>query len=38
MMYDDERGAIGGMIGRRTEALGENLPQCHFSHPKSQMA
>jgi hypothetical protein len=28
--YDD--GEIGGMIGRETEVLGENLPQCRFVH------
>jgi hypothetical protein len=34
-MRDDECGAVGGMrIGRRNEALGENLPQCHFVHHK----
>jgi hypothetical protein len=33
--YDD--GEIGGMIGRGTEVLGENLPQCRFVHHKSHM-
>jgi hypothetical protein len=33
--YDD--GEIGGMIGRETEVLGENLPQCRFVHNKSHM-
>jgi hypothetical protein len=33
--YDD-CGAIGGMkIGRGTEVLGENLPQCNFSTTNS---
>jgi hypothetical protein len=27
--YDD--GEIGGMIGRETQVLGENLPQCCLS-------
>jgi hypothetical protein len=37
-MIDDECGAVGGMrINRGTEALGENLPQCHFVHHKSHM-
>jgi hypothetical protein len=35
---DDEYGAVGGMrIGRDTEILGENLPQCHFVDHKSHM-
>jgi hypothetical protein len=35
---DDKCGAVGGMrIGRGTEVLGENLPQCHFLHHKSHM-
>jgi hypothetical protein len=29
---DYEDGEIGGMIGRETEVLGENLPQCRFVH------
>jgi hypothetical protein len=37
-MIDDNYGAVGGMrIGRGTEVLGENLPQCHFVHYKSHM-
>jgi hypothetical protein len=24
-------------IGRKTQLLGENLPQCHFVHRKSHM-
>jgi hypothetical protein len=37
-MIDDECGAVGGMImGRRTDILGENLPQCHFVLHKSHM-
>jgi hypothetical protein len=37
-MIDDNYGAIGGMrIGRETEVVGENLPQCHFVHNKSHM-
>jgi hypothetical protein len=33
--YDD--GEIGGMIGKETEVLGENLPQCRFVHHKLHM-
>jgi hypothetical protein len=34
--YDD--GEIGGMmIGRGTEVLGENSPQCRFVHQKPHM-
>jgi hypothetical protein len=34
----DEYGAVDGMrIGRGTEVVGENLPQCHFAHHKSHM-
>jgi hypothetical protein len=36
MIDDDEYGAVGGLrIGRGTEILGENLPQCHIVHHKS---
>jgi hypothetical protein len=33
--YDD--GEIGGMIGKETEVLGENLPQCRFVYHKPHM-
>jgi hypothetical protein len=38
MIDDDECGAVGGMtIGRETEVLRENLPQCHSVYHKSHM-
>jgi hypothetical protein len=34
----DECEAVDGMrIGRGTEELAENVPQCHFVHQKSYM-
>jgi hypothetical protein len=34
----DEYGVFGGMrIGRGTELLGGNIPQCHFVDHKSHM-
>jgi hypothetical protein len=35
---DDDCGSIGGMlIGRGTEVLRENVPQCHFIYHKFHM-
>jgi hypothetical protein len=35
---DDDCGALGGIrIGRGTEVVKENLPQCHYVHHKSHM-
>jgi hypothetical protein len=36
-MDDDEYGTIGGMSVRKTEVLGENRPQCRFTHHKSRI-
>jgi hypothetical protein len=38
MIGEGDCGEIGGInIGRGTEVLGGNLPQCHFVHHKSYM-
>jgi hypothetical protein len=38
MIDDGDCGAVGGMrIGKETEVLAENLPQCHFGDHKSHM-
>jgi hypothetical protein len=38
MIGDGDYGEIGGMkICRKTEVLGENLPQRHFVHHKFHM-
>jgi hypothetical protein len=38
MIGEGDCGAIGGMkIGRESELLGENLPQCQFAHQKFHM-
>jgi hypothetical protein len=38
MIGDGDCGEIGGMkIGRETEVLRENMPQCHFVHYKAHM-
>jgi hypothetical protein len=38
MIDDDEYGVVGRIkTGRETEALGEDLPQCHFAHHKFYM-
>jgi hypothetical protein len=34
IMDDDECGAVGGMPGRETKVLSENLPQYHLVHHK----
>jgi hypothetical protein len=34
---DYDNGEIGGMIGRETEVLGENLLKCRFVHHKPHM-
>jgi hypothetical protein len=37
MMDDDQCGAVGGMIDRKTVVLRGNLPQFRFVHHKSHM-
>jgi hypothetical protein len=36
-MIVEYREFCGMRIGRGTEGLGENLPQCYFVHDKSHM-
>jgi hypothetical protein len=38
MMDDDERGAIGEVIGGKTEVLWGILPKSHIVHHKSHKA